>query len=305
MDYSFPRYLASKKTVDDRALNLRVWNSFQRELDVIQAERPLEALEVGAGIGTMVQRMLETGVIRNGFYTAMDGMPENIAQAQVTLAQWAGKNNWLAEPAPGELRLKHGIDSVQVRLEVFDIDNFFKRYLGKKKWDALIANAFLDLFDVPMLLAKLKGLIRPSGLAYFSINFDGATILEPVNNPELEERILTQYHRTMDERIINQVRSGDSRAGRHLFQNLKNEGFELLDAGSSDWVVCSHHGFYPADEAYFLHHIIHFVETSLHGLPEIVPAELFGWAELRHAQVERGELVYIAHQMDFLARAPE
>ena len=61
-------------------------------------------------------------------------------------------------------------------------------------------------------------------------------------------------------------------------------------------------GKYPADEAYFLRFILHFFEESLTGHPRL-DADVFAiWLKERHAQIERGELVYIAHQMDFLAR---
>jgi len=304
MEYSFQRYLAAKKTVDDRALNLRVWNSLARELAAIQAERPLQVLEVGAGIGTMLQRMLAPGLLRKAVYSAMDGMLENIGLAKKNLGTWA-ENKWDVETEPDGLRLAKAGDSVQVKFENCDLNDFLDQNLGHRTWDVLIASAFLDLFDLSKLLARLKGLILPAGLAYFSINFDGVTIFEPVAEQGLEERILAQYHRTMDERTIRAALSGDSRAGRRLFHYLPAEGFELVEAGSSDWVVFSRQGIYPADEAYFLHHIIHFFEESLEGNSEISQTELSGWAAMRHAQVEQGELVYIAHQMDFLARAPE
>jgi hypothetical protein len=61
-------------------------------------------------------------------------------------------------------------------------------------------------------------------------------------------------------------------------------------------------GMYPADEAYFLHFILHFFEESLTGHAELDAVAFANWLKERRAQIERGELVYIAHQMDFLAR---
>jgi hypothetical protein len=95
---------------------------------------------------------------------------------------------------------------------------------------------------------------------------------------------------------------GDSRAGRHLFSHLQMAGAQVLAAGASDWVVHSVNGKYPADEAYFLHFILHFFEESLTGHPELNAAAFANWIKERRAQIERGELVYIAHQMDFLAK---
>ena len=59
---------------------------------------------------------------------------------------------------------------------------------------------------------------------------------------------------------------------------------------------------YPAREAYFLYFILHFFETTLAGVPGLDPARLASWLAQRRAQVQRGELVYIAHQIDFCGR---
>ena len=95
---------------------------------------------------------------------------------------------------------------------------------------------------------------------------------------------------------------GDSRAGRHLFGHLRGAGAEALAAGASDWVAHAIEGAYPADEKYFLHFILHFFEQSLMGHPALDAAAFANWLSVRRAQIERGELVYIAHQMDFLVK---
>jgi hypothetical protein len=61
---------------------------------------------------------------------------------------------------------------------------------------------------------------------------------------------------------------------------------------------------YPADEGYFLHFILHTMHTALEGHPDLDAACFEDWVAQRHAQVERGALVYIAHQLDFLGRVP-
>jgi hypothetical protein len=79
-------------------------------------------------------------------------------------------------------------------------------------------------------------------------------------------------------------------------------GAHILAAGPSDWVVYANDGKYPGDEAYFLYFILHFFEESLTGQPTLDAAAFANWLARRRAQIENGELVYIAHQMDFLAR---
>jgi hypothetical protein len=72
--------------------------------------------------------------------------------------------------------------------------------------------------------------------------------------------------------------------------------------GASDWVVHALNGKYPDEEAYFLNFILHFFEESLTGHAELDAGAFANWLKERRAQIERGELVYIAHQMDFLAK---
>jgi pyruvate/2-oxoglutarate dehydrogenase complex dihydrolipoamide acyltransferase (E2) component len=59
---------------------------------------------------------------------------------------------------------------------------------------------------------------------------------------------------------------------------------------------------YPEDEAYFLHFIIQTIDQALRNHPGINAASFSDWIARRHAQVARGELVYIAHQLDFVGR---
>ena len=61
-------------------------------------------------------------------------------------------------------------------------------------------------------------------------------------------------------------------------------------------------GQYLDNEAYFLQFILHFFEESLGDHPEMDKADFENWLEKRRVQVARRELVYIAHQMDFLVR---
>jgi hypothetical protein len=171
--------------------------------------------------------------------------------------------------------------------------------------DLLIAHAFLDLLDLPRALPVLLSALAPGGLFYFTLNFDGLTILEPAIDSGLDELIMRLYHQTMDERRVDGRLSGDSRSGRHLLSLIPAAGGELLAAGSSDWVVAPRHGGYPGDEAYFLHHILHFMETSLAGHSALDAARFDRWLARRRAQIDAGELIYIAHQIDIAGRVGE
>jgi len=192
------------------------------------------------------------------------------------------------------LRIYDSVRDVKITLEQADVMEFIGR--EPIPGDLLIAHAFLDLLPMPESMPKLLSLTK--NLAWLTLNFDGMTSLEPAIDTALDDRIERLYHSTMDERPTG----GDSRAGRHLFRHLREAGAEILAAGASDWVVYAQNGRYGPEEAYFLHFILHFFEESLSGNPELDPAAFSRWLEERRAQIERGELIYIAHQMDFLAR---
>jgi len=47
---------------------------------------------------------------------------------------------------------------------------------------------------------------------------------------------------------------------------------------------------------------LHFFEESLTGYKDLNANAFADWLSKRRTQIERGELVYIAHQMDFLVK---
>jgi len=299
--YTFTRYLSAKKSVDDRALNRHVWETLVRA----KPDSPLRVLEIGAGIGAMIERLLEWEFLDQAEYTALDSQAENIEYALERLPRWAENHDFQVERISDRgLTLKRGVQHVQVKFEHSDVFEYIDRTETQQSWDLLIAHAFLDLVDIPTSLPPLFELCRPGGLFYFSINYDGLTALEPPIEPELDERILRLYNLSMDERLINGAPSGDSQAGRQLFEQIKTAGGQILAAGPSDWVVFPGEDGYPQDEGYFLHFIIDTIRGALVGHPDLPPKDFLEWVEERHAQIERRQLVYIAHQLDFAGKVP-
>jgi hypothetical protein len=296
---SFPHYLLSKQSIDDRALNKDVLAALKASLPA----RPLTVIEVGGGIGVMLARLLRWEVITHAHYTLVDAMAENIRFARSWLPQWASENGLDAETtSETELRLcdVQRFDCAQHRREVCvqlvqaDVFDFIAQRPSAA--DLLIAHAFLDLLPMPDSLAPLLSLT--GDLAWLTLNFDGLTTLVPNLGPDLDAVIERLYHETMDSR----PGGGDSRSGRNLFGYLEQAGARIEAAGASDWVVYPRGGRYPAEEAYFLQFILHFFEQSLGNHPALDKTIFADWLEKRRGQVTRGELVYIAHQMDFLVK---
>jgi SAM-dependent methyltransferase len=301
-DYSFIRYLSAKKTVDDRALNQHVWQTLVENLATISPQKPVRVLEIGCGIGTMLTRMLEWGLVSEAEVTAIDALPENIVAASQHLNGWVKTHQYQFKFSGEEVELNGQGQRVRFRLEAVDLFDFIQRQAGQETWDLVIAHAFLDLMNVPDTLPLIFQLSRPGGLFYFSLNFDGVTSFEPAIDPIFDQLVERLYHHTMDERITAGRPSGDSQAGRHLFAHLKDAGANILAAGASDWVVYPTVQGYPGDEAYFLHFIINTIAGALADHPDLDPMRFQEWIAARHAQVERLELVYVAHQLDFVGR---
>lgn len=277
MSFDYQRYLFAKQTLDDRAINQHVYQQLLKTLP----ERPLRVLEIGCGIGTMLTRLQswQSFGARAVEYHALDANPQSTSH----ILQVAVPANWQVLPITADLR-------------------DFLAYSLPGGYDLLIAHAVLDLFDIPAILPGLLGLLKAGGLAWCTINFDGLSIMEPEISPEFDKHLWACYHRTMDERVTDGQPSGDSRAGRHLFHQFQAVGAQVLALGASDWVVLPQAGAYPAQEGYFLQCILDTIGNALQSHPEVDAAQLADWLAQRRAQLEQGELLYIAHQTDILAQ---
>ncbi len=301
----FQRYLEAKRTIDDRSLNPRVWQAFATEMSSpAMGVRP-DVLEVGAGIGTMLARLVENGILGVGSYTGLDADAANTRCAGERLTRWAGGCSAVVQ-GEGSLEqriLGPGLD-LHAAFVTAEALRFAREQAGRRDWNVILAHAFLDLIDLGRVLPAFARVLRPRGLFYATLNFDGETIFQPEAETSLEAPILAAYHRTMDERRAGGLPSGEARTGRRLFSKLGGAGFDLLEAGASDWIVFARDGRYPGDEGYFLRTILGMIRHSIEGRADVVPEHLEQWMDLRQGQVDRGELVYIAHQIDVLARMP-
>src|SRR3954470_5107984 len=292
MSYAYSRYLTAKKTVDDRALNQHVLAELRR---LVPAGAP-RVLEIGAGLGTMVARLLEWEVLSAGEYTLLDVDRRLLQDSRGWLEQWAAARGLCTELLPDGLRL----GELRVRLVEAELGDHLAAGGGQQA-DLLIANAFLDLVEVPAVLPGLLRTLVPGGAYWFTINFDGESLFQPEHPGDAD--VLGAYHRTMDDRVRYGRPAGESRTGRRMFSHLRAAGAPPLAAGASDWIV--HAGpddTYPGDEAAFVESILETIQDAWNGREE--PAGLADWLAARRRQLADGELVYIAHQLDFTGRSP-
>ena len=295
MPLDYARYLAAKTTVDDRALNRHVLAEMRR---LMPAGAP-RVLEVGAGLGTMVARLMDWGAVGAGEYVLLDADRQLLDCSRQWLRDWAAARGLRNDLLPDGL----WVGDLRVRLVHAELGSYLEAAHGTPA-DVLIANAVLDLVDVRAVLPGLLRLLVPGGVYWLTINYDGESIFAP-GHPH-DDQIMQAYNLDMDERVRYGRPAGESRTGRRLFHHLRAAGAPALAAGSSDWVVSAGpDGNYPDDEAYFLHSILDTIQNALKNRQDRVePADLADWLAERGRQLAAGELVYIAHQLDFAGRSP-
>lgn len=291
------RYLAAKKSIDDRALNRFVWETLRLALPETTRAAPVRILEIGAGIGTMLARIVDWGLLTGpATYAATDCEAGHLRLARDYLSQWATERghalSWSGDQR-GVLRAA-GIE-ISLVFEAISAEELARRTATKGVFDLLIAHAVLDLIDLPVVLPGLLAQLTDKGLAYLTCNFDGDTCFLPEHPGRAEQEILRRYHASMEARL-----AGASHTGRRLLSLLQGPGLELLAAGSSDWVIHPRNAGYTADEAFFLHALIAMMERELAKADP--PAGLAAWARTRSRQVEAGAVSLLVRNLDLLAR---
>jgi SAM-dependent methyltransferase len=294
IQYSIVRYLQSKQPVDDRAINRNVLSALER---FTRGRATPRVLELGAGVGTMVSRLADWNVLGRAEYTLVDRDSDSLAAARRHLESWGT----VTQSSVDAIAVEKGDGRLDVEFVRADLFEFLDAASQTRPYDLVFANAVLDLTDLEPTLPRIWKALAPGAGYWFTINFDGETIFLP--ELPLDGAVAEAYHGTMTADAAG-TRAGHPQTGRRLLVALPRSGATLLAAGSSDWVVFPIKGAYPSDEAYFLHHILDTVNTALAQHPKLDPKAFEGWMSARHAQVERAELSYIAHQLDVFGLAP-
>jgi SAM-dependent methyltransferase len=259
-------------------------------------------LEVGAGVGGMVERLLERVNLDRVRYLAVDSDPTHLPEAARRLQAWAASHDarWrrLTED-------RWSVETGRAAMEVhWSTGSLFDDLVDPGPFDVILAHAVLDLVDLDRALPRLLGSLRPGGVFYFTLNFDGLTAFLPEIDPSLDRAIVDAYHATMDNRLDGVRPSGDSRTGRRLLTELPRHGADLIAAGASDWIIFPRAGGYTENDALVLHAILDMVEASLQGSTAVPADRLSWWSARRRQQVADGTLAFIAHQLDVLGRKP-
>lgn len=291
MDHALPRYLESKRSVDERALAPRVRDRFLRAL-------PPEPtiVEAACGTGVTVPRLLSWGVDA-GRYRGIDADDRIIPFARWIRPRELRRAGHDVSGDPAGRTADPGADPDFVADDLavsFAVGDALDALAATEDADAVIAQAFADLLPLSELMSAVESALRPGGVAYLPITFDGGTVFQP-DHPA-DDAIEAAYHAAIDDRP-----GRDARAGRHLLDRLRRRDGDLLAAGSSDWIIRPRGGTYPADERFFLDRLLEFVEGAA-GDRDVEGFD--DWVATRRDQLVAGELTYVAHQYDLLYRTP-
>lgn len=299
-NFDYQQYLAAKKSVDDRALNPEVFSAFETVLNDETEADPVKVLEIGAGIGTMVERILSMEKKPHWDYTILDLDPVGIEIAFNRLQRHLDQQGWEMTTSRSDQLIKAQKQhrTLIVRFRTANAMQFASHENHHGQYDVLLANAVLDIFHIESALPVLFQALTSGGLYYFTLNYNGRTAFLPPVDPEWETLVEARYNASMDRiSIAGNPRSG-SRTGDNLLAYLERET-ELLIYGDSDWKVTPVENGYHYEEEFFIRCILNTMERALTGDPMLDQSFFRKWMETRYQQLEAGELSLKAHNMDF------
>ena len=286
--FDYVDYLDLKKAVDDRSLNMKVW---QRMADWVLANRQtgktLRVLEIGAGIGTMTERLLESGLLMDCDYTAVELEPGFSEAAKKRQHAFAQANAWRFESEHDhEWTLIGDNRKTHIRWVVGDAMQVHTQFAAGS-FDLIIGHAVIDLLPVPLCMPDILSCLRADGAFYFSLNYAGETLFLPSLTED--DEILAAYNRDMDKRFP-QLEWRPSQTGQILGPWLVNQGHHLLAEGDSDWKLMAR----PDEPTnLFIANIIDTIETALTGMPGLID-----WLAVRRQQLLSSQLQFRATNRD-------
>ncbi|CCE22415.1 class I SAM-dependent methyltransferase [Methylotuvimicrobium alcaliphilum] len=294
---AFAQFLQAKYALDQRSLNPDVWRHFLNELS---GRNPLELLDVGIGTGAMLRRILqhyEHGAMR---LTGLDIESGLLGIAETEIAAVLRDKGFAVEKAAGRLSAERDADRIEFQCICTPLSEFRP---APNRYDVITAHAFMDLVPLRQTLAGFHDGLKPGGLFYTTINYDGETVVfPPYPDSEFEDALLQSYDASMEERRLNGSETGGAKCGRRLYGELLSAGFEILRYGSSDWNITPSDGAYLDDDPVVLEHLLGWISSEGRNDPALDQDKLDRWIACRRRQLQMQMLGIIVHQIDVLAR---
>lgn len=271
---SFETYLRAKAPLDTRSLHPATW---QLLVDRLRSTPSTRILEVGAGTGTMMDRLFRAGALGPTAYWALEPQPELLRQAGLVLQQ-----------------LVREFPQTASELVLYPLAMDWQTYTqnpSAQAFDLVMAHAFVDLVDAPAFLDSLLPYLRSGSLVYLSLIFDGLTQWFPTLSED--DELMARYHADMAGPVFNGERSGP-RAGRLLWNRALQLGWKVLGIGPSDWVITQ-----PATEADRLVQL-----WLLDTIHRVLGESASEWIFRRRNQAQAGQLGLRVSHLDLLLERP-
>jgi len=278
--FDYVQYLDVKKGIDDSSLNKNVWALFSTWLRAeSEQDAILKVLEIGAGIGTMIERLLDASLLHKCHYMALEPDPSFKTAALDRLQLWASNNNCGFKISSAGLWLisNKELDSkLDLRVEWIESDaDSIDQLFDKESFDLLLSHAVIDLLPVPEIMPVILEKLRDQGGYYFSLNFSGETEFYPSMEDDIE--IAEQYHADMDSRFPK-LDWRPSMTGSTLPKWLESYGCEQVVDGESNWSL-------GKSDQLFIRNILDTIKKALYGFPK-----LDNWLAKRYKELEQGDL---------------
>ncbi len=291
---SYHRYLEAKRSIDDASLSTRIIASLKK---CIQPRKRVRAVEMGSGIGTMLTRLLEYGVLGDSEYFMVDKDASRLTRCRAYMEEWALSTQFDLENEGGELILTDGNTSCHVSMINGEAVEFARGWSGPP-FNLLVAHLFLDLLNVRKSLPIFTDLLDDEGVFYFANVFDGLTRILP--SSEMNRKIIEAYHSVMNKKSESWGYNKSDTGSEVLSLLIESDYMEMIEAGCSDWVVFPRNGTFSIDERDFLHFMIDTIHEALLSHPQMKEDDINSWARLKYEQIDEGRMALIAHQLDVL-----
>jgi SAM-dependent methyltransferase len=284
-------YFEAKAFVDEKSLHEPTKSLFLAVAGGMKGS----VLDLGCGSGKMIQRLLKWGVPGSTIYVGVDSDPLVVEPFEHTFNSFFGQVETSAKDDRIEISAPGGI---RILLYTMGAEAFLRK---RDQFEVITACSFFDLVSVCSVLPLAYEKLRKGGCVYFACNFDGETYFQPTISSELDETVVRLYHDSMRRRNLTLgIPDGDYCSGRKLGPVWQRCGGEVVSLGPSDWVIRPRQGGYREEERHVLQSIVSFVAQALSGCSELAPEEIDCWVRERRRQLENGELIFFARNLDFL-----
>jgi SAM-dependent methyltransferase len=287
-------FLAAKYALDERSLNPAVRSALIRRLQDLPV---LDCLDIGAGTGSTVRRMLAWRASQPWRLTLLERDRDLMERARSGTRQLLTERGY--RPAWRGDRLESMDERFAVKFAACELAAFHPH----TRYDVIVAHAVMDLVPLAPALARFAHWLQPDGCLYAAINYDGQTELRPTyRDAGFESDLVACYHAAMERREANGESTGGAHCGRRLHALLPRHNFEIVCAGASDWHIQPIGGRYLDQDEACLSVLIGLIAK------EAIAADRFGveaiarWREDRLRRLQARQLELRARNWDVLAR---